>query len=61
MTKQAWFLTGSQGLYSEETLCGVAEQSQAVVDGLAKARLTDTARRLYLTGYSVLRLGLPPC
>ncbi len=37
MAKQVWFLTGSQGLYGEETLRQVAEQSQAVVDGLARA------------------------
>ena len=30
-----WFLTGSQGLYGEETLRQVAEQSQAVAAGLA--------------------------
>jgi len=29
-----WFLTGSQGLYGEETLRQVAEQSQAVATGL---------------------------
>ncbi|MGO1468331.1 MAG: L-arabinose isomerase, partial [Microbacterium gubbeenense] len=28
--KQIWFLTGSQGLYGEETLREVAEQSQGV-------------------------------
>jgi len=31
---QVWFLTGSQGLYGEETLRQVAEQSQAVAAGL---------------------------
>lgn len=30
-----WFLTGSQGLYGEDTLRQVAEQSQAVARGLA--------------------------
>lgn len=35
MTKQIWFLTGSQDLYGEETLQQVAEQSQAVANGIA--------------------------
>jgi L-arabinose isomerase len=30
---EVWFLTGSQGLYGEETLRQVAEQSQAVAPG----------------------------
>jgi L-arabinose isomerase len=34
-TKTVWFLTGSQGLYGEETLRQVATQSQAVATGLA--------------------------
>jgi len=34
-TSTVWFLTGSQGLYGEETLRQVAEQSQAVAAGLA--------------------------
>jgi len=32
---EVWFLTGSQHLYGEETLRQVADQSRAVVDGLA--------------------------
>jgi L-arabinose isomerase len=35
--KQVWFLTGSQGLYGEETLRQVATQSQAVAQGLIDA------------------------
>jgi L-arabinose isomerase len=35
--KQVWFLTGSQGLYGEETLRQVATQSQAVSQGLIDA------------------------
>ena len=35
MTKQIWFLTGSQKLYGPETLAQVAEQSQTVVNGIA--------------------------
>ena len=31
---EIWFVTGSQNLYGEETLRQVAEQSQAVADGL---------------------------
>jgi L-arabinose isomerase len=31
---QVWFLTGSQGLYGEDTLRHVAEQSKAVAEGL---------------------------
>lgn len=31
---EVWFLTGSQGLYGEDTLAQVAEQSQALVAGL---------------------------
>ena len=31
---EVWFVTGSQNLYGEETLRQVAEQSQAVADGL---------------------------
>jgi L-arabinose isomerase len=36
-TKTVWFLTGSQGLYGEETLRQVATQSQAVAAGLAES------------------------
>jgi len=36
-TFEVWFLTGSQGLYGEETLKQVAEQSKQVVAGLAGA------------------------
>ena len=32
--KEVWFLTGSQGLYGEDTLREVAEQSQTVVGNL---------------------------
>ena len=34
---EVWFLTGSQGLYGEETLRQVAEQSRAIADELAAA------------------------
>ena len=35
--EEVWFLTGSQGLYGEETLRQVAEQSKAIADELAAA------------------------
>jgi len=35
--KQVWFLTGSQGLYGEETLRQVADQSRAIADQLSAA------------------------
>ncbi|BDZ41318.1 hypothetical protein GCM10025865_06170 [Paraoerskovia sediminicola] len=35
--KEIWFLTGSQGLYGEETLVQVAEQSQAIATALDAA------------------------
>ncbi|GAA4265650.1 L-arabinose isomerase [Frondihabitans peucedani] len=34
---EVWFLTGSQGLYGEETLRQVAEQSQEIADTLSKS------------------------
>jgi L-arabinose isomerase len=34
-TSEVWFLTGSQGLYGEETLKQVAEQSKQISDALA--------------------------
>ena len=33
---EVWFLTGSQTLYGDEVLAQVAEQSQGVVEHLAK-------------------------
>lgn len=36
-SKQVWFLTGSQGLYGEDTLRQVAEQSRAIADELAES------------------------
>src|SRR5689334_7106344 len=34
--REVWFLTGSQGLYGEDTLRQVAEQSQRICDQLAQ-------------------------
>jgi L-arabinose isomerase len=36
-SREVWFLTGSQGLYGEETLQQVADQSRAIADELAAA------------------------
>ncbi len=36
-TKQIWFLTGSQGLYGEDSLAQVAQQSQEIAAELGKA------------------------
>ncbi|KQO46376.1 MULTISPECIES: L-arabinose isomerase [unclassified Frigoribacterium] len=36
-SREVWFLTGSQGLYGEETLKQVADQSRAIADELAAA------------------------
>ncbi|GAA1999407.1 L-arabinose isomerase [Catenulispora subtropica] len=38
-TRQAWFLTGSQGMYGEETLRQVAEQSRTLVRALETSGL----------------------
>ncbi|WP_433888957.1 L-arabinose isomerase [Streptomyces sp. CA-111067] len=35
--REVWFLTGSQGLYGEETLAQVAEQSRVIAERLAAA------------------------
>jgi L-arabinose isomerase len=35
--REVWFLTGSQGLYGEETLRQVADQSRAIAEALAAA------------------------
>ena len=35
MSAQIWFLTGSQGLYGQDVLDQVAEQSRTVSDALA--------------------------
>src|SRR5690606_15686036 len=59
---EVWFVTGSQGLYGEDTLHQVAEQSRSVVNALGelpvkivwKPVLTDTdgIRRLALDANS---------
>ena len=41
MSKEIWFLTGSQNLYGPETLEQVAQQSKVVVDQLAEGLTAD--------------------
>ena len=36
-TREIWFVTGSQGLYGEETLRQVASQSQVIAEALDAA------------------------
>ena len=64
-TFEVWFLTGSQGLYGEETLRQVAEQSQAVVAGLRAAHdiPVTVVWKPVLTGppwNSAAQMGAPP-
>jgi len=62
---EVWFVTGSQGLYGQETLDQVAEQSQAVADRISQAESvpvkvvwkpvltsSDAIRRLFLEANS---------
>lgn len=62
---EVWFVTGSQGLYGQETLDQVAEQSQAVADRIGQAESvpvkvvwkpvltsSDAIRRLFLEANS---------
>src|SRR5690242_4208618 len=67
--REVWFLTGSQGLYGEETLAQVAEQSRAIAGQLAgvpgapvrivwKPVLTDAAA---ITATVVAANSAPAC
>ena len=38
MDYEAWFVTGSQELYGEETLKRVAEDSQKIASGMTQSR-----------------------
>lgn len=38
MSKQIWFLTGSQGLYGDDVLLQVRDQSAQISNALAGAR-----------------------
>jgi L-arabinose isomerase len=49
VTGQVWFLTGSQGLYGEETLQQVAQQSQEIAKELGAALPVDLAWKPVLT------------
>ncbi|MEE1788659.1 L-arabinose isomerase [Streptomyces sp. SP17BM10] len=55
--REIWFLTGSQGLYGEETLRQVAEQSQRIagVLGTAAALPVDVVWKPVLTDASAIR------
>ncbi|RKE23393.1 L-arabinose isomerase [Streptomyces sp. TLI_171] len=54
--REIWFLTGSQGLYGEQTLQQVAEQSQQVVDQLAGTGLpVRVVRKPVLTDAAAIR------
>ncbi|MDR0960518.1 MAG: L-arabinose isomerase [Propionibacteriaceae bacterium] len=51
-----WFLTGSQGLYGEDTLAQVADQSKRVAEGLAGAGLpVDVVWKPVLTSKDAIR------
>ncbi|TQM45883.1 L-arabinose isomerase [Pseudonocardia cypriaca] len=49
MTGRVWFLTGSQGLYGEETLQQVAQQSQEIAKELGAALPVELAWKPVLT------------
>ena len=52
---EVWFLTGSQGLYGEETLRQVAEQSQAIASQLDAATPVKVVWKPVLTDSSSIR------
>jgi L-arabinose isomerase len=49
VTRQVWFLTGSQGLYGEETLQQVAQQSQEIAKELGAVLPVELAWKPVLT------------
>jgi len=58
---EVWFVTGSQGLYGEETLAQVAEQSQAIARRLADASdipVTVTWKPVLTDAEAIKRLAL---
>ena len=60
---EAWFVTGSQNLYGEETLRQVAENSRRVVEGLnASSRLPIRIvfKPVVTTSDSILQLCARP-
>ena len=55
---EVWFVTGSQLLYGEETLRQVAEQSQAVADGLGGLPVTVVWKPVLKDSESIRQLAL---
>lgn len=55
---EIWFVTGSQDLYGEETLRQVAEQSQAVAEGLAGLPVKVVWKPVLKDSDSIRRLAL---
>ena len=55
---EVWFVTGSQNLYGEETLRQVAEQSQAVVEGLSGLPVNVVWKPVLKDSDSIRRLAL---
>ena len=55
---EVWFVTGSQNLYGEETLRQVAEQSQAVADGLGGLPVKVVWKPVLKDSDSIRRLAL---
>ncbi|QIG39642.1 L-arabinose isomerase [Microbacterium sp. 4R-513] len=55
---EIWFVTGSQDLYGEETLAQVAEQSQAVAEGLAGLPVKVVWKPVLKDSDSIRRLAL---
>ena len=55
---EIWFVTGSQNLYGEETLIQVAEQSQAVADGLSGLPVKVVWKPVLKDSDSIRRLAL---
>ena len=55
---EVWFVTGSQNLYGEDTLRQVAEQSQAVADGLGGLPVKVVWKPVLKDSDSIRRLAL---
>lgn len=55
---EVWFVTGSQNLYGEETLLQVAEQSQAVAEGLGGLPVKVVWKPVLKDSDSIRRLAL---
>ena len=53
-----WFVTGSQGLYGEETLRQVAEQSRGVAEGLTGLPVTVEWKPVLTDAEAIRRLAL---